>query len=92
MRAPSGVAAAILKKKAEDLSGQPKEPEVEVHPTRLLTGMVLSRDIRSGTGLLILARDVVLDGKIIAGLQRYYKIDPPKTGIFVRRSSIGKPQ
>ncbi|MDA8084592.1 MAG: response regulator [Nitrospiraceae bacterium] len=91
-RAVFGVAAAILKKKAEDLSGQPKEPEVEVHPTRLLTGMVLSRDIRSGTGLLILARDVVLDGKIIAGLQRYYKIDPPKTGIFVRRSSIGKPQ
>ncbi|MEW6417013.1 MAG: HD domain-containing phosphohydrolase [Nitrospirota bacterium] len=60
--------------------------EVEIHPDKLMPGMVLSRDVRSGTGLLLLAHGVVLDQKVIRGLQRYYEIDPFKNGIFVRRN------
>jgi len=85
------VAAAILKKKIEALTRRSGGEEVEVPSSRLAPGMVLSRDVRSGTGLLILARDVLLDQRIIAGLQRYYKIDPPATGVFVRKTSLGRP-
>lgn len=62
--------------------------EVEVHPARLAPGMRLSRDIRSGTGLLILAQGAVLDQKIIIAVQRYYDIDPPATGVFIIRNYV----
>ncbi|MBI5639680.1 MAG: response regulator [Nitrospirae bacterium] len=61
--------------------------EAEIHPRNLVPGMVLSRDVRSGTGLLLLARGIVLDQKAIAGLRHYYEIDPFKTGVFVRGSA-----
>jgi putative nucleotidyltransferase with HDIG domain len=57
--------------------------EMEAPPDRLVEGMVLSRDIRSGTGLLVLAQGMVLDRKIISAIRRYYEIDAPKNGIFV---------
>jgi len=60
--------------------------EIEITPSKLSDGMVLTRDVRSGTGLLILARGVVMNQKIIEALQRYYRIDPPKTGIFVKKA------
>ncbi|MGB9715472.1 MAG: HD domain-containing phosphohydrolase [Thermodesulfovibrionales bacterium] len=60
--------------------------EIEVHPDQLVAGMVILREVRSGTGLLLLARGVVLDDKSIAGLRRYHQIDPLKQGIFVKRS------
>lgn len=84
------VAGAILKKKIETLARRSDGEEAEIYSSRLVPGMVLSRDVRSGTGLLILARDVVLDPKIIAALQRFYQIDPPGTGVFVRKTSLGK--
>ncbi len=87
-RGMCAVAAAMLGKKMEALSKRSEVAEVEVPAARLAPGMVLSRDVRSGTGLLILARDVILDQKIIVGLQRYYKIDPPRTGVFVRKTSM----
>ncbi|HMK49332.1 MAG TPA: HD domain-containing phosphohydrolase [Thermodesulfovibrionales bacterium] len=62
--------------------------EMEVHPGRLVSGMVLSRDVRSGSGLLILAQGVILDQKIISAIQRYYEIDPPANGVFVIKSNV----
>lgn len=79
--------APILRKKIEELmrQGDVSIEEVEMQPSRLAPGMVLTRDVRSGTGLLILAHGVVLQQKIIEALQKYYRMDPPKTGVFVRK-------
>ena len=46
-------------------------------------GMTLSRNVESGTGLILLSKDTVLDGKSIVSLKRYYALDPSKTGVFV---------
>jgi response regulator RpfG family c-di-GMP phosphodiesterase len=84
--------APILRKKIEELTrqGELRIEEVEVLPSRLSPGMVLTRDVRSGTGLLILARGVVLQQTIIDALQRYYRMDPPKTGVFVKKPATGQ--
>jgi hypothetical protein len=83
---------AIIVKKIEALDRQDDAPagETEMHLAELTDGMVLSRDVRSGTGLLIIARGVVLDQKIIGALQRYYRMDPPRTGIFVKKQYKGQ--
>jgi HD-GYP domain-containing protein (c-di-GMP phosphodiesterase class II) len=73
----------IISKNSRFSEEQDYSKETEVHPTRLVPGMVLSRDIRSGTGLLVLTEGILLEPKIIASIQRYYDIDPPKTGVFV---------
>lgn len=79
--------APILRQKIEALEkqGTAQVEEIELPPSRLSDGMVLTRDVRSGTGLLILAGGVLLNQKIIGALQRYYRMDPPKTGVFVRK-------
>lgn len=57
--------------------------EREVSFTGLFEGMVLSRDICSGTGLLLLSRGTKLDADNIQALNRNYRLDPPKGGLFV---------
>lgn len=57
--------------------------EVEVKADDLVSGLVLSRDIRSGTGLLLLTKGSVLNEKNMETLKRGYDIDPSKSGIFV---------
>ncbi len=57
--------------------------EVEVYPEDLRTGMVLSRDVTSGTGLLVLGKGVTLNEKNIKALRRFYQLDPSRTGVFV---------
>lgn len=57
--------------------------EMELSPKDLASSMMLSRDIRSGTGLLLLSKGTILDEKNISLLQRSFHIDPSKTGIFV---------
>lgn len=56
--------------------------ELELHPSELKTGMLLSRDLFSGTGLLLLNSGVTLDETMIMSIRRYYKLDPPEHGIF----------
>lgn len=58
--------------------------ELEVKPVDLHIGMVLARDVVSGTGLLLLRRGVTLDEDRIASIKRYYRIDPPAQGIYVQ--------
>jgi len=73
----------ILLEKMKTLSIQVYSEEIEINPDKLLSGMILTRDVRSGTGLLLLAGGIVLDQKSIKGLQRFNRIDPFKC-VFVR--------
>jgi len=57
--------------------------EVELHPKDLREGMIISRDVKSGTGLLLLSKGLRLDEKNIQALRRSYQIDPSKKGVFV---------
>jgi response regulator RpfG family c-di-GMP phosphodiesterase len=57
--------------------------EVELSINDIMPGMTVSRNIRSGTGFLLLSEGTVLNNKNIAALKRGYHIDPVKTGIFV---------
>jgi hypothetical protein len=53
-------------------------------PQSLLSGMVLSRELRSGTGVLLAPKGVTLTVKKIETIKRYFLIDPPETdGIAV---------
>jgi response regulator RpfG family c-di-GMP phosphodiesterase len=56
--------------------------ELELRPDELRKGMLLTRDVLSGTGLMLLNKGVVLDEIKIEAIQRYYKLDPPLWGIF----------
>jgi response regulator RpfG family c-di-GMP phosphodiesterase len=57
--------------------------ESELHPDQLMSGMILSRDARSGTGILLLPQGAGLNPRKIDYIKRYYNLDPPLTGIFV---------
>jgi len=63
-------------------SGQ-GEAEAELRPKELLEGMRITRNLYSGTGLLLLREGAVLDAGSIVAVTRYYAIDSPSTGIFV---------
>ncbi|QWV92984.1 response regulator [Geomonas oryzisoli] len=57
--------------------------EQEVAPNRLVEGMKLTRNLYSGTGLLLLTEGTVLNGGVIDAVLRYYRIDPPSCGVWV---------
>jgi len=57
--------------------------EIELHPVDLEEGMVISRDVKSGTGLILLKKGVELNRVNIHGLIRHFQIDPPNNGVFV---------
>ncbi len=57
--------------------------ESEIHPDELLSGMIVSRDVRSGTGVLLLPRGQTLSPRKIDVIIRYYRLDPPDTGVYV---------
>lgn len=56
--------------------------ELELKPVELKVGMLLTRDLYSGTGLLLLDRGTVLDETMIFSITRYYQLDPPEQGVF----------
>ena len=57
--------------------------EVEMSLMNLAPGMIISKKVVSGTGLLLLGKGVVLDEGNIEGLRRRARIDPFKTGVYV---------
>ncbi len=57
--------------------------ELELYPKDLVAGMVVTRDVYSGTGILMLSQGTVLDGKNITLLQRCHDLDPSREGVFV---------
>jgi response regulator RpfG family c-di-GMP phosphodiesterase len=56
---------------------------LELRPEELQTGMVLARNLYSGSGMLLLQKGNTIDEVQVESIKRYYKIDPAKTGIFV---------
>ena len=56
--------------------------ELELQPEELRAGMILTKDVISGTGLLLLNKGVALDAVKIEAIQRYYKLDPPQRGVW----------
>jgi response regulator RpfG family c-di-GMP phosphodiesterase len=73
----------VAKERIERISSMTHTVEEELHPDDLYPGQVLSRDVHSGTGLLLVSRGVALDPRRIDSLKRYYRLDPPATGVFV---------
>ncbi len=73
------------KLKALEKDGSQYGKEVEVMPGMLQAGMLLTQDVRSGTGVLILARGHILDKNLVKAVQRYYELDAPKHGVFVQK-------
>ncbi len=57
--------------------------EIELLPNDLQEGMEASRDVFSGTGILLLTKGTVLAKPSIMLLKRYYELDPAKQGVFV---------
>jgi response regulator RpfG family c-di-GMP phosphodiesterase len=57
--------------------------EMELPLRDLRKGMITAKQLRSGTGLLLLGAGVLLDEGKIQALKRYYVIDPPDTGVCV---------
>ena len=56
--------------------------ELELRPEELRNGMILTKDIISGTGMMLLNKGVTLDAVKIEAIQRYYQLDPPLHGVF----------
>jgi len=57
--------------------------EIELLPDDLQEGMEASRDVFSGTGILLLTKGTVLAKPSIMLLKRYYELDPANQGVFV---------
>jgi response regulator RpfG family c-di-GMP phosphodiesterase len=57
--------------------------EIELNTKDLSPSMILSRDVSTGTGLLLLRKGTVLNEKNIETLKRAVYLDPSKRGIFV---------
>lgn len=57
--------------------------EKEFGVEQLAKGMTLSRDVVSGTGLLLMSKGTRLDDKQIKTLQRILTLDPSRSGVFV---------
>ncbi len=57
--------------------------ETEVAVSDVTVGMIVSRDVKSGTGIMLLTKGVRLNNNNIQALKRYYKLDPSNSGIFV---------
>ena len=60
--------------------------EIELDAKELTTGMQLSRDVCSGSGILLLKRGTTLDENKVIAIQRNYRLDPPEHGVFVTTS------
>lgn len=59
------------------------EIEMDLHLKDLQWGMVLSKDVRSGTGLLLLSKGMKLNEVNLQSLKRCYQLDPSNGGISV---------
>lgn len=57
--------------------------EAELSPNDLAPGLILSRDVIGGFGLIIIKKDTVLTEKNIELLQRSFSMDASNSGIFV---------
>ncbi|GFO69994.1 two-component system response regulator [Geomonas limicola] len=85
---PCGVFVSFRPEDAAPSPAPPEDPlelELELRPRDLVEGMCTTRNLYSGTGLLLLTAGTPLDAKKIVSVKRYYQIDPPPGGVFVTR-------
>ncbi|MFQ5456120.1 MAG: HD domain-containing phosphohydrolase [Nitrospirota bacterium] len=68
----------------KDILAKYSATELELSPDDLKEGMIIAKDIRSGTGLLLLKTGIALNESNIQTIKRYYQIDPSESGVFVR--------
>lgn len=68
----------------ESAEGVVKIQEFALRPANLKSGMVLTRDLMSGGGFLMLARDYVLDDTLIEKLKKNEQTDDYPLTIYVR--------
>jgi hypothetical protein len=61
----------------------PKDVELELRPEEVKPGMILSRSVVSGSGMLLLYRGIALDDTMVRAICSYYELDPPKRGVYV---------
>jgi len=71
---------------APTLGSTPEAGEREVLLGSLESGMVLARNVYSGSGLLLLQNGTTLDAKHIEVLQRYHELDPFDNRLYVLKS------
>jgi len=64
--------------------------EKELRIDELQPGWVVSRDVKSGTGLLLLSKGVKLEENHIQTLKRYFQVDPFRNAIFVLINRQGR--
>lgn len=55
----------------------------ELQVDELRPGMVVGREVHSGTGILLLREGTRLDAASIEALARYYRLDPGAKGVFI---------
>ncbi len=80
---PALVEVFIGRLKANPLEST-SESEVELPPSQLRAGMVLSREIRNGAGVLLLSSDSHLTDETIERIQLASNLDPVLGGVFVK--------
>lgn len=56
---------------------------IELPLERLSEGMVIARDIRSGSGLLLVGKGVALSTRALESLRRYHAVDPLREKIAI---------
>jgi len=72
-----------LKEIYGDSTALAEKYEVCIVARELIPGMILSRNVISGTGLLLLNKGTVLHDDSIKSLQRYYQLDPPREKLMI---------
>ncbi len=77
-----GVSPQVYRANSERADGLSTEREVP--PDNLENGMTLSRNIYSGSGVLLLEKESILDNFKRAALRRYFELDPVDHGVFVK--------
>jgi response regulator RpfG family c-di-GMP phosphodiesterase len=64
-------------------------PEIELSPVKLKAGMVLTRDLVSREGMLLLAREYVLDESLITQIRHFEESEGHAVTIHVRPDILG---
>ncbi|HCY63407.1 MAG TPA: two-component system response regulator [Oxalobacteraceae bacterium] len=69
------------------IAGAPPRPavkaEIQVRASQLMEGMVLSRDLFTREGILLLSKDYVLDQRFIEKIQSFEHADGQPLGIYI---------
>lgn len=71
---------------SESTSSETENTREELYPIDLKVGMVVLRDVYSGTGILLLKQGSNLSSESISALKRYYDTDPPDGPVLILKA------